>query len=354
MKMQVTLRKCDILPYMERPPLKQVASLAGVSEPTVSRVLNGREGVRASTRERVISALQSLGFDQVPEPRPARRGVIGLVCGEFLNPVFATFVHHVSTELARRGSLTSIVVTDRDLAPEERCARELEQTGVDGVVFIAGHHAEVDGDLAVYRRLHADGTPIVLVNGTATDLDVPHVRCDERAGACQAVTHLIKLGHTRIGCLLGSSRYIPTARFIAGYRETMARHGLPEPDGAIVETAFTLEGGRAGATRLLDNGITAMIAGNDLMALGAVLASKVRNEPPVSVVGYDGTDMTQTTDPPLTTLRQPFEDMAQLIVDAVLSEVDGTRRFRDHYVFEPQLVARGTTHSLRPFEYATG
>jgi hypothetical protein len=104
----------------------------------------------------------------------------------------------------------------------------------------------------------------------------------------------------------------------------MARHGLTEPDDAIVETAFTLEGGRAGATRLLDSGITAMIAGNDLMALGAVLASRVRNEPPVSVIGYDGTDMTQLTDPPLTTLRQPFEDMAQLIVDAILSEVDGT------------------------------
>lgn len=339
---------------MARPPLKQVAALAGVSEPTVSRVLNGREGVRPATRERVVGALRSLGFDDVPAPGPPRRGVIGLVCGEFLNPVFPTFVHHVSTELARRSHLTSIVVTDRDLAPEERCVRELEQAGVDGFVFVAGHHAEIDGDLGHYRDLQAAGTPFVLVNGAATDLDVPHVRCDEGAGARQAVSHLVKLGHTRIGCLLGSSRYIPTARFVAGYRDTMARHGLPEPEDAIVETAFTLEGGRAGATRLLDNGITAMIAGNDLMALGAVLASRGRDAPPVSVIGYDGTDMTQVTDPPLTTLRQPFEDMAQLIVDAVLSEVDGTARYRDHYVFEPQLVARATTHSHRPARSLAG
>lgn len=347
MKAQAFLRKCDILPYVERPPLKQVAALAGVSEPTVSRVLNGREGVRASTRDRVIEVLASLGYDQVPEPRAARRGVIGLVCGEFLNPAFAAFVHHISTELARRNHLTSIVVTDRDLAPEERCVRELEHAGVDGFVFVAGHHAEIDGDLSHYERLRDTGVPIVLVNGRATSLDVPHVRCDEGAGARQAVSHLIKLGHTRIGCLLGSSRYIPTVRFIEGYRETMAGHGLEEPTDAIVETAFTLEGGRAGANRLLDNGCTAMIAGNDLMALGAVLASRMRNEPPVSVIGYDGTDMTQLTDPPLTTLRQPFEDMAQLVVDAILAEADGVRRFRDHYVFEPQLVARATTHSLR-------
>lgn len=346
------MRKGDILPYVERPPLKQVAALAGVSEPTVSRVLNGREGVRAETRDRVVEALHQLGFDDVPEPRPPRRGVIGLVCGEFINPVFATFVHHVSNELARRGHLTTIVVTDRELAPEQRCVRELEQTGVDGLVFIAGLHAEVGADLAHYRRLHAAGTPFVLVNGAATDLDVPHVRCDEGAGARQAVAHLIKLGHTRIGCLLGPARYIPTHRFIAGYRATMASHGLAEPPGAIVETAFTLEGGRAGATRLLDNGITAMIAGNDLMALGAVLASRSRDDAPVSVVGYDGTDMTQVTDPPLTTLRQPFEDMAQLIVDAILSEIDGSSHFRDHYVFEPQLIARGTTHPYREVEHA--
>lgn len=332
---------------MERPPLKQVAELAGVSEPTVSRVLNGREGVSRRTRARVVEVLESLGYDRTPEPRPHRRGVIGMVCGDFLNPAFSAFVHHISTELARRNHLTSVVITDRELVPEERCVRELEHSGVDGFVFLAGRHAEIDGDLSHYERLHAAGLPVVLVNGTATDLDVPHVRCDERAGARLAVSHLIKLGHTRIGCLLGSRRYVPTVRFVEGYRETLAEHGLDEPPDAIVETTFTLEGGRAGATRLLDNGITAVLAGNDLMALGAVLASRVRDEPPLSVIGYDGTDMTQLTDPPLTTLRQPFEDMAQLIVDAVLAEADGVHRFRDHYVFEPQLVARASTHSMR-------
>lgn len=313
----------------------------------MSRVLNGREGVSASTRTRVVEVLESLGYHHTPEPRPHRRGVIGMVCGDFLNPAFSAFVHHIATELARRNHLTSIVVTDRDLASEERCVRELEHAGVDGFVFLAGRHAEIDGDLGHYERLHAAGLPVVLVNGAATDLDVPHVRCDEGAGARLAVSHLIKLGHTRIGCLLGPSRYVPTVRFVEGYRETLAAHGLEEPPDAIVETAFTLEGGRAGATRLLDNGITALLAGNDLMALGAVLAARVRDEPPLSVIGYDGTDMTQLTDPPLTTLRQPFEDMAQLIVDAVLAEVDGDHRYRDHYVFEPQLVARASTHSLR-------
>ncbi|MEZ5220493.1 MAG: LacI family DNA-binding transcriptional regulator [Ilumatobacteraceae bacterium] len=334
---------------MTRPPLKEVAALAGVSEPTVSRVLNGRLGVATATRDRVIGALRALGFDGVPEPRSVRRNTVGIICGEFLNPVFPTFVHHISAELGRRGYLTTVSVTDRDLAPEERCLAELSDYGVDGVVCIGGRHAELGAGLGHYRDVSDGGTPIVLVNGIATDLDVPHVRCDEGAGARKAVTHLIRLGHRDIGCVLGSSAYIPTTRLVDGYRQTIAAHDLVEPDGAITDAPFTLEGGRAAATRLIERGVTAMICGNDLMALGAVLAaiSLTGSDTDISVVGYDGTEFTAHTHPPLTTLRQPFEDMARLISDAMISEIEGTNRFRDHFVFEPQLVARESTHPVR-------
>jgi LacI family repressor for deo operon, udp, cdd, tsx, nupC, and nupG len=336
-------------PAVTRPPLKEVAALAGVSEPTVSRVLNGRPGVAATTRARVNAAVRELGFDGVPEVRSDRRRAIGIICGEFLNPVFPAFTHHISFELSRRGYLSTVTVTDRDLVPEERCVAELVDYGVDGIVFIGGRHAELDGRLDHYRDLAAGGTPIVLVNGIATELQVPHVRCDEEAGARKAVTHLIRLGHRRIGCLLGAQRYIPTVRFIRGYRETLAAHGIAEPEGAIVDAPFTIEGGRAGATRLLERGCTAMICGNDLMALGAVLAANTStgSHTDVSVVGYDGTEFTTHTHPPLTTLRQPFEDMARLVCDAVISEVEGSNRFRDHFVFEPQLLSRESTHPVR-------
>ena len=332
-----------------RPPLKDVAALAGVSEPTVSRVLNGRVGVAETTRARVIAALSQLGFTRVPEPRPERRNTIGVVSGEFLNPVFATFTHHISAELGRRGFLTTVAVTDRELITEERCVSELVDASVDGIVFIAGHHAETDGRIDHYRELAERGTPVVLVNGRATELPVPHIRCDEEAGARKAVTHLLRLGHRNIGCLLGSPRYIPTLRFIQGYRQTLAAHGIAESEGAIVDAPFTLEGGRAGATRLLERGITAMICGNDLMALGAVLAasSTLGSATDVSVGGYVGTEFTTHTQPPLTTLRQPFEDMSRLVSDAMISEIDGTRRFRDHFVFEPQLLSRESTHPPR-------
>lgn len=334
---------------MVRPPLKAVAALANVSEPTVSRVLNGRAGVAEATRIKVVAALESLGFTDIPEPKQERRNVVGMICGEFANPVFPAFVHQISTHFAQHGMLTTVAVTDPNMNPEERCIREFLATGVDGIVMIGGRHAEVDGDLQHYAELIERDVPIVLVNGRATSLDAPHVRCDEEAGARKAVTHLIRLGHRKIGCLLGDARYIPTQRFISGYRRSMTEAGLPIPDGSVIETPFTLEGGRAGATRLMELGFTAMISGNDLMALGAVQAGAdtgLSVPADLSVVGYDGTDYTALTNPPLTTLRQPFEDIARLVVEAMVSEIDGTERLRDHYVFEPALVARDTTGAV--------
>jgi DNA-binding LacI/PurR family transcriptional regulator len=319
-----------------------VAALAQVSTPTVSRVLNGRPGVAAATRNRVISALVELGFTDVPEPRAVRRGVIGLVCGELSNPVFPTLVDRIATHLARRGHLTTVAMTEPDLSPEERCIQEFVHTGTDGIVFLGGRQAEIGGDLDHYRDLIAAEIPFVFVNGDA-DLEVPLIYCDERVAAVKAVTHLLHLGHRQIGAVVGMSRYVPTARIIDGYRSTLAEAGVPQPEGAVISTAFTLEGARAGATILWQRGITGVITGNDLMALGAVQAAAalgldVPGE--VSVVGYDGTDFSGYTDPPLTTLRQPFDQMARLVADAILAEIEGSTQFRHRYVFEPELVAR--------------
>jgi len=360
MKLQGELRKGHTAPmssptpsHAPRPPLRDVAALAEVSEPTVSRVLNGRPGVAPTTRERVVAALRSLGFEDVPDPQRPRSGVVGMVCGDYLNPAFGMLTHHISTELARKGWLTTVAVADPDLAPEEQCVEQLCGCGVDGIVFVAGRHAEIGAPIDHYRSLLEEGRPIVLVNGGDTGLHVPHVRCDEEAGARKAVEHLISLGHTRIGCVLGSPAHVPTARFVAGYHQALAGAGLVAPPGSISHTPFTFEGGRAGASRLLARGITALIAGNDLMALGAIAASNARGGEPVSVVGYDGTDLTALTAPALTTLRQPFEDMAQMIADAIVDEICGRPHAGHHYVFQPVLVARESTHGLRP-EFATG
>ncbi len=333
---------------MNRPPLREVARRAGVSEPTVSRVLNGRTGVASATRHRVVEALESLGFTEVPEPGSPRRGAVGVICGELTNPVFPAIAHTIIERLARHDLVATLGVATTDLFGEERYVEEFLAVGVDGIVFVAGRHAELPADLQLYRDLVDREIPIVLVNGGETALPVPHVWSDEGIAAQRGVEHLSALGHTRIGCVLGSRRYRPTHRFIEGYERAMGALGLELIP--IVETAFTLEGGRAGARRLLSDDVTGLICANDLMAMGAVAAARTsgRSVPAdVSVIGYDGTDSFATTDPPLTTLRQPFADMGDMVAEALRSEIIGARRFRDHYVFAPELVARASTGAAR-------
>lgn len=336
---------------MPRPPLKEVAALARVSEPTVSRVLNGRSGVADSTRARVIAALNDLGYAEVPEPSARRRNVVGVVAGDLLNPVFPTFLHYLAQALGRRGHLATVTVVDEHLNPEERCVEELCVNRVDGIVFIGGRHAEVDGDLSMYRRLVESRMAVVLVNGAETGLTVPHIRCDEGQGADKAIGHLLGLGHQRIGCVLGSERFIPSRRMKAAYRTRLAAAGLtPDDDDVIVSASFTLEEARAAASRLLARQVTAILVGNDLMALGAIQAATVaglRVPEDLSVVGYDGTAVAGLTHPALTTLRQPFENMAKLIVDAAVGQIDGAPGFCDSFVFEPQLVVRASTGPCR-------
>ncbi len=335
---------------MARPPLKVVAELAGVSEPTVSRVLNGRTGVAMATRDRVTAALAELGYDhdlrQSDPTRPKSRGTIGIISGELVNPVFPELAHRIMERLAAHGLIATIGVADPNLAEEQRYVEEFMSTGVDGMVIIAGQHSEVDGDLATYQELVANDVPFVLVNGADTSLDVPHVWADESIAAERAVAHLVSLGHTRIGCILGTHKYVPTSRFISGYERAMATAGLDIPASSVATTSFTFEGGLACGRTLVERGFTGLICGNDLMALGAVAAvRRLHLDVPanVSVVGYDATMTSSISDPPLTTVRQPYEAMGQMIVNALISEIDRGRHLRQLIVFDPVLVVRSST-----------
>ncbi len=335
---------------MERPPLKIVAELAGVSEPTVSRVLNGRSGVASPTRERVTMALAELGYDHLPSEtdptRPRSRGTVSIITGELVNPVFPELVHRIMERLTAHGLLATIGVADPHVASEQRYVDEFLSTGVDGLILVAGQHAEVDGDLSTYQKLVANDVPFVLVNGADTSLDVPHIWADEAIAAERATAHLISLGHTRIGCILGTGQYVPTARFVSGYERAMDQAGIDRPASAVTNTSFTYEGGLASGRTLVERGFTGLICGNDLMALGAVAAVRRlhRHVPDdVSIVGYDGTLTSSISDPPLTTLRQPYEAMGKMIVNALVSEIDRGRHLRQQMVFDPVLVVRAST-----------
>ncbi|GGT25665.1 hypothetical protein GCM10014713_18350 [Streptomyces purpureus] len=166
-----------------------------------------------------------------------------------------------------------------------------------------------------------------------------------------AVTHLVALGHTRIGLAVGPKRFVPVQRKIEGFRLGMAeRLGLSteDADALIEHSLYTLEGGQAAAAALISRGCTAVVCASDMMALGAIRAARQQGlEVPrdVSVVGFDDSPLIAFTDPPLTTIRQPVQAMGQAAVRALLEEIGGTPAPHSEFVFLPELVVRGSTAS---------
>ncbi len=325
-----------------RPKLNEVADLAGVSLATVSRVLNGKQGVANPTRQKVLDVLSELGYRDVPV-RLSTSGVVGVVTPEMDNPIFPLLAQTIESRLARQGMLTMICPATTDTVNEQEYVRHFLETGAAGLVIINGRYSATDIGFEPYGELIDGAIPTVLVNGMGTESPLPAVAVDIASGAAMAVSHLANMGHKRIACLVGPRRYSSTDLLLSGYRNAMARASLDTDSDLVSETLFTIEGGRAGIVQLIEAEATAIISGGDLMAIGAVagLRSWGYNVPKdVSVVGFDGTTLVAYTDPPLTSVRQPVDRMAQTVVSLLSAPHNGGPNL---HLFQPDLVVGGST-----------
>jgi DNA-binding LacI/PurR family transcriptional regulator len=333
-----------------RARLADIARQAEVSEATVSRVLNDRPGVSAETRQAVLTALDVLGYERPTKLRKRSAGLVGLVVPELDNPIFPAFAQIIESALAQQGYTPVLCTQTPGGVTEDEYIEMLLDRQVAGIVFVSGLHADTTSDPDRYRKLLTRPLPIVLVNGFMEGLPAPFVSIDERAAADAAVAHLVALGHRRIGLISGPDRFQPVQRKIAGYRDAMRRLlGLEDratDDLIALSPLFGVEGGEAATTRLLNKGITAVVCGSDLMALGAIRAARKlgRSVPDeVSVVGFDDSPLMAFTDPPLTTLRQPVRAMATAAARALIDDILGHPAPHSEYVFRPELVVRGST-----------
>jgi DNA-binding LacI/PurR family transcriptional regulator len=331
---------------MTRTPSRRLADVAkkvGVSEATVSRVLNGKAGVSDSTREAVLTALDVLGYERPTQLRGERARLIGLVLPELQNPIFPALAEVIGGALAQRGFTPVLCTrTTGGLSEADYVGMLLDQH-VSGMVFFGGHCAEQAAPHDHYRLLHSRGVPTVLMNAAIDNLDFPRVSTDDVTAAGQAYTHLASLGHQRIGLVLGPEDHVPSRRKLAGF----TAHARRAPENAPVEHAlFSLEGGQAATTRLLRHGVTGVICASDVLALGAIRAVRragLSVPGDVSVVGYDDSAFMNCTDPPLTTVRQPIESMGKAAVALLVNQIENMAVYPEELLFEPELVVRGST-----------
>lgn len=329
--------------------LAEIAAHAGVSEATVSRVLNDKGNVSDATRETVLTSVDVLGYERPSNLRRHAVGLVGIIVPELVNPVFAMFAQTLQSRFSAHG-YTSVVCTQ---APggtqEEEYLQMLQDRGVAGVVFVSGRHADTTADISHYQRLVERGLPIVVVNGYREQIDAPSVSTNEASAVRIALHHLRQLGHTRIGLATGQSRYLPSLCKVQEFKSQTA--DVAGEEAAIEQTWFSVEGGELAGRRLLERGVTAIICGSDLMALGVVKAVEQQGlsvPADVSVIGYDGSLLTQHTSPALTTVRQDLNGLSGAIVHALTEEIVGQRHPRGDMLFDPELVVRASTAPARP------
>ncbi|MER5951521.1 LacI family DNA-binding transcriptional regulator [Streptomyces sp. NPDC001904] len=329
--------------------LAQVARKAGVSEATVSRVLNERPGVSEATRQSVLTALDVLGYERPTQLRGERARLVGLVLPELQNPIFPAFAEVIGGALAQQG-LTPVLCTQTKNGVSEADYMELLlQQQVSGVVFAGGHFAQADADHGHYRRLAERKIPVVFINASIKGLDFPCVSCDDAVAVEQAWRHLASLGHDRIGLLLGPLDHMPSRRKLRAARGVARAMGMTLDDTLVERSLFSLEGGQAAASRLLDRGTTGIICASDPLALGAIRAARRRGlsvPEDLSVVGYDDSAFMTCTEPPLSTVRQPIEAMGRAAVELLMAQLQGSRTHLGELLFEPELVVRGSTGQL--------
>lgn len=350
-----------------RARLIDIAQVAGVSEATVSRVLNGRSGVNDATRRIVIEAARRLGRDVTPE-REETGPLVGVLVPDLDNQVFGAWVERIEAELFQRGASALIALRARTVERERDILRRFQRARADGIIVLSGHHAQSEGPIAHYREVTDFGIPLVLINGVREDLTASYLSTDDDHAVRIVVAHLEELGHTRIGLAVGDESTWPVRTKVAAFEDTARRSSAGEADAGATEqdpagtdparveeledrlvsyTDFSYAGGYEAARDLVDRGATAIMCGSDVMAAGAlegVRSLGLEVPADVSVVGYDDVSWAALTSPPLTTVRQAVPQMARAAVVAALSGGSQSRRpARTEVVVRPQLVVRGST-----------
>ena len=325
-----------------------IAREAGVSVPTVSRVINGRSDVAPETRERVEQLLSRHDYRRRSSRVNVTAGLIDLVFNDLDSPWAVEIIRGVEEVAHSSGVGTVVSAIHRRSAPTRQWIQNLRARASDGVILVNSDlasplHAEL-------RRLNA---PVVVVDPAGVpSLDVPTIGATNWTGGLRATEYLISLGHKRIGFIAGPANLLCSRARLDGYRAALEAAGIAVSDELIREGNFYHESGYTGGKSLLalKHPPTAIFASSDQMALGvyeAVRQGGLRVPDDVSVVGFDDLPEVRWSSPPLTTVRQPLAEMGLLAARTVLRLAQGEKIESPRVELATELIVRDSTAALR-------
>jgi LacI family transcriptional regulator, galactose operon repressor len=337
-----------------RPTIRDVAERAGVHPGTASRALDpGRPGrIAEPTARRVRAAARDLGY--APDPtarslRSGRSGLVGVVIPDLTNPVLPPIVRGIEETLWRAGLACLVADTDNDAERETVAVRELQARRCDGIVIASARR-----DSATVRASAREPTPIVLVTRDVEGAGVPFVGGDDAAGVRAAVAHLADLGHERIAYVSGPADLSTTAIRLSAVRDAAAAAGVADGLRVVAAGAYAIAEGRRVAGDLLAAGrdVTAVLAGNDMLAIGvyeALADAGLRCPDDVSVVGHNDMPLVDKLAPPLTTVAIPQYEIGVAAARRLLADLagDGAHGAAARTLLPTRLVVRGSTAAPR-------
>ncbi len=340
-----------------------VAKRSGFSKSTVSLVMQGSDLIRDETKERVLEAVEELGYQPNRVARSLKTGVshtIGLIIPDFLNPHFTDFTQQAENHMRAAGFDIMLGSTDEEAEAERSCLERMIERRLDGIIMFVN---DLQGLTEYFLRLRAGHFPCVLMGPRTGDTGIDSIFVDLEAGTYKALQHLAELGHRRIGFLCGKAPHVHVQGRIRGFRRALLDRGITVKDDLLIYCGYKIEDGYEAARQLLrrEPRPTAVFALNDLLALGVIRAAKelgLRVPQDVSVVGVDNTRLGRFALTSLTTVAPPIEDMARMAVDLLLRRIK--EESWDEAVqidLESKLIIRESTgicHEYQPFGQEEG
>jgi LacI family transcriptional regulator len=331
--------------------MTDVARVAGVSIQTISAVINGKSGISEATRERVRRVIEELDYHPnmlASSLRSQRSTTIGVLVASITNPFFPGVVRGIEDAAHRNGYSVFLCNTDDDPEKQNSYLRLLRRHRVGGLILASGTGTVVGQ--RVVQNLLDHSVPVVMLSDRHIHPKVAVMMVDDYKAGYDVVAHLLDLGHRRIGIITGpAGHHGATARLEAYYAALRDRAIAVDPD-LVIPGAFSTAGGQAGAFHLLSLVAppTAIVAGNDLAAIGAIAVAKrlgKRVPEEVAVTGFDDIEMAALYDPSITTIAQPQYEMGAAAMEAILDRVGDPKLEGGVTMFETRLIVRGSTVS---------
>ena len=329
--------------------LEQIARMAGVGRSTVSRVMNNDPRVRSATRERVLEIVRRENYQLNFAARSLASGrseVIGAVVpmalpSVFTDPFFPQFLEGVAAACDAVDALLMLWLALPE-TEQRKVDKVLGAGPVDGLI-IAAH--VIDDPLV--EALRRGGKQFVLYGRYPAD-DVSYVTVDDRVSARNVVSHLLRIGHKRVGTIAGPQHMFEAQDRLAGYYDALRDFGLPKSPELVVEGDWSEASGYAAMRRLLAANADAVFAANDSMALAALRALKeqgVRVPEDIALVGFDDIPAASAADPPLTTVRQPIRRLGEVAAQTLFELIEEPSGPPRRVILPTELVVRSSCGS---------